>query len=133
MNPGRPLALGISSCLLGEEVRHDGGHKKHHWIVHTLGRFVEFRPVCPEMGIGLGVPRPRIRLTGKVNGPRIVGTGDPALDVTETLAAFGRQQAEALDDISGYIFKNRSPSCGVWHVPVWQEGNTPPIKDGRGS
>ena len=129
-----PVLVGISSCLLGEEVRHDGGHKRHAWINQTLSRFFEFRPVCPEVGIGLGVPRPTIPLTGDVANPRVVGTRDTSLDVTDKLLAYGRHKAAEMTDISGYIFKNRSPSCGVWRVNVWPtEDGHPPRKEGRGA
>jgi len=130
---GPPVVIGISSCLLGQKVRHDGGHKRHAWINQTLGRFFEFRPVCPEVGIGLGVPRPTIQLTGDVDNPRVTGTADSELDVTEALAEYGRKKAGEMIDISGYVFKNRSPSCGVWRVTVWQGENNPPRKEGRGA
>ena len=128
----RPIVIGISSCLLGQEVRHDGGHKRHAWINQTLGRFFEFHPVCPEVGIGLGVPRPTIQLTGDVDNPRVTGTKNPELDVTEALTDYGRKKARELAGISGYIFKARSPSCGVWRVNVWPGQDQPARKDGRG-
>jgi uncharacterized protein YbgA (DUF1722 family)/uncharacterized protein YbbK (DUF523 family) len=131
--PDRPILVGISSCLLGQEVRHDGGHKRHAWINQTLGRFLEFRPVCPEVGIGLGVPRPTIQLSGNVGKPRVIGTRDPEFDVTDALAEYGRRKAGEMQGISGYIFKNRSPSCGVWRVNVWQGEGLPPRKEGRGA
>ena len=127
-----PIVIGINSCLLGQEVRHDGGHKRHAWINQTLGHFFEFRPVCPEVEIGLGVPRPTIQLTGDVQDPRVTGTKDPDLDVTDQLREHGRRKAGELTDISGYIFKSRSPSCGVWRVSVWQGENRPARKEGRG-
>ena len=128
----RPIVIGISSCLLGQEVRHDGGHKRHAWINQTLGRFFEFHPVCPEVGIGLGVPRPTIQLTGDVDNPRVTGTENPELDVTEALTDYGRKKARELAGISGYIFKARSPSCGVWRVNVWPGQDQPAHKEGRG-
>ena len=118
--PEQPIAIGISSCLLGEAVRFDGNHKHDSWITSELGQFFTFRPVCPEVAIGLGVPREPIRLTGDVNAPRVTGTRDPALDVTDKLENYGRRMATELGpDISGYILKARSPSCGMERVPVY--------------
>lgn len=113
------IRVGISSCLLGQRVRYDGNHKQDDFIVGTLGRFFEWIPVCPEVAIGLGVPRPPIRLVGSVMSPRAVGVKDPTLDVTGKLAAYGRQQARKLDAISGYIFKSKSPSCGMERVKIY--------------
>ena len=112
------IRIGISSCLLGNAVRYDGRHRCDHYITRTLGRYFDFVPVCPEVAIGLGVPRPPIRLTGDVMQPHAVGVEDDSLDVTRPLAAYAGRMARELDDISGYIFKARSPSCGVGSVPV---------------
>ena len=116
------LRLGISSCLLGQRVRYDGNHKRDSYINETLGRYFEFVPVCPEVAIGLGVPRPPIRLVGPAAAPRAVGVDDVALDVTDSLAAYGRRQGRALNDISGYILKGKSPSCGMERVKVYARG-----------
>ncbi len=83
----RPL-IGISSCLLGQQVRFDGGHKKDSWITGPLSDFMDFLPVCPEVGIGLGIPRPTIHLVGDPERPRAVGSKDPSMDVTDRLARF---------------------------------------------
>jgi uncharacterized protein YbgA (DUF1722 family)/uncharacterized protein YbbK (DUF523 family) len=115
------IRVGISSCLLGAKVRYDGQHKLDTFLRDTLGAQFEFVPVCPEVAIGLGVPRPPIHLIGTTEAPRAVGRDDPALDVTAKLLAYGRTVARELDDISGYIFKSRSPSCGMAHVPVTGE------------
>ncbi len=124
------LRLGISSCLLGQRVRYDGNHKLDSFIAGTLGKYFEFVPVCPEVAIGLGVPRPPIRLVGDPAAPRAVGVDDPAFDATTKLAAYGRQQARALDDVSGYILKSRSPSCGMERVQVYGAGGH--ARRGRG-
>lgn len=120
----RPV-VGISSCLLGQQVRFDGGHKKDGWITGPLAEFFDFRPVCPEVGIGLGVPRPTIHLVGDPAQPRAVGSRDPSLDVTGRLALFARTQIPQLDGISGYILKSKSPSCGMARVPVTSEKGMP--------
>lgn len=124
------IRLGVSSCLLGRRVRYDGDHKHDRWITDTLGAHFEFVPVCPEVAIGLGVPRPPIRLVGDPGAPRAVGRDDPALDVTAKLAAYGRQMGRELDGLSGYIFKARSPSCGMERVKVY--GPAGGSKNGRG-
>jgi len=117
--PHRRIRLGISSCLLGEKVRYDGNDRRDGYITGTLARFFEFVPVCPEVGIGLGVPRPPIRLVGLSAAPHAAGIANPDLDVTDKLAAYGRRTAHRLDDISGYILKSKSPSCGMERVKVY--------------
>lgn len=112
------IRLGISSCLLGERVRFDGNHKQDHYITGTLADVFDFVPVCPEVGIGLGVPRPTIHLIGTAQAPRAVGVKDPELDVTDKLIRYGQRMAGRLDDISGYLFKSRSPSCGMERVKL---------------
>ena len=116
------IRIGISACLMGEKVRYDGNHKLDTYIADTLGTVFDFVPVCPEVAIGMGVPRPPIRLVGDAARPRAVGIEDPGLDVTAALTAYGRRMALELDDIDGYIFKARSPSCGTARVKVFAEG-----------
>jgi uncharacterized protein YbbK (DUF523 family) len=124
----RPIRVGISACLLGEEVRYDGGHKHEPWITATLGRFVRFVPVCPEVELGLGVPRPAIRLVDDgAGGVRLV---EPVAgtNLTERMARYADRRVQALEseDLSGYILKANSPSCGIDGVRV---GN---LRRGRG-
>ena len=116
--PWPRLTLGISACLLGEPVRYDGGHKRDRCILETLAPYFDFRPFCPEMAIGLGAPRPPLRLVQEGALIRARGIADPSLDVTADLAAFGQRVAEAAHDLSGYLFKARSPSCGMARVPL---------------
>ena len=115
---GRAVRLGVSSCLLGRKVRYDGGDKYDRFVSRTLGKYFEFIPICPEVAIGLGVPRAPIHLAGNPRAPRAVGVNDPALDVTTRLAAYGKRMARELGGVSGYVFKSRSPSCGLRRVPV---------------
>lgn len=131
MDAARPL-LGVSSCLLGEEVRYDGGHKRDAFLADVLSEHFEFRPVCPEVAIGLGTPRPPIHLRDVGRGIRVVGVRDPGRDYTGALRDHGRRMAEAMGGISGYVFKAGSPSCGVWRVPVHRDDG-PPAKSGRGA
>ncbi len=113
--------LGISACLLGERVRFDGNHKLNSYIVGTLGRFFDFVPVCPEVAIGMGIPRPPIHLVGDPEQPRAVGVRDPELDVTDALTTFSQRQVRELGAICGYILKSKSPSCGMERVKVYGE------------
>ena len=125
------IQIGISSCLLGEEVRHDGGHRRNVYITGTLSRYFGFKAICPEMAIGLGVPRPTIRLVDKGSEIRVVGVNDAGLDVTDKLRAFSQEATARLQTISGYILKKDSPSCGMERVRVYNS-NGMPEKRGRG-
>jgi len=127
----KKIRVGISACLLGEEVRFDGGHKRDAYITGTLGQFFEFVPVCPEAAVGLGIPRQPIRLVKVGAGIRAVGTKDPRLDPTDALADYGRETADRLAGISGYILKNNSPSCGMERVRVYNDKGMPE-RNGRG-
>jgi uncharacterized protein YbgA (DUF1722 family)/uncharacterized protein YbbK (DUF523 family) len=125
------IQIGISSCLLGQEVRHDGGHKRNAYILNTLSSYFEFRPLCPEMAIGMSVPRPPVRLV-KHNGEiRLVGSRDPSLDVTEDMNRFASRTVGNLDDISAYILKKDSPSCGMTRVRIYNDKGHPE-KNGSG-
>ena len=117
------IRLGLSSCLLGNNVRYDGLHKRDDFIADTLARYFEFVPLCPEVAIGMGVPRPPIQLVGDAKAPRARGVADDTLDVTQALSEYGQRMARELGDISGYVFKSRSPSCGVDSVPL--QGSAP--------
>lgn len=119
------IPVGISSCLLGEEVRFDGGHKRDTYILGTLAQFFEFIPVCPEVAIGLSVPREPIRLIGESRDPRAVGTKTTSLDVTDRLRKYGLRIAKQLNPVCGYIFKKGSPSCGMERVKVYSERGVP--------
>jgi len=127
-----PIRVGISSCLLGEEVRYDGGHKRDAYVNGTLSRYFEFVPVCPEVAIGLGTPREPIRLVRVAGEVRVRGVRTPALDVTQPLREYGREMAGRLRDIGGYIFKRGSPSCGMERVKIYAEKGMP-SKAGAGA
>ncbi len=128
------IRVGISSCLLGAEVRFDGGHKRDAYATGTLARYFEFVPVCPEVAIGLGTPREPIRLVRIGEDVRVRGVRTPDLDVTQPLRAYGREMAGRLGDISGYIliFKRGSPSCGMERVKIYSEKGMP-SKSGAGA
>ena len=117
------IPIAISSCLLGEEVRFDGGHKHNAYITQTLGEYFSYTPFCPEVAIGLGVPRPTIQLVQVEDDIRVRGSKDPQLDVTERLQDYARSVLPALEGYCGYIFKRASPSCGMERVKVYKNGN----------
>jgi uncharacterized protein YbgA (DUF1722 family)/uncharacterized protein YbbK (DUF523 family) len=123
--------LAVSSCLLGQAVRYDGCHKRHAWLVDTLGRCVDFMPLCPEVSIGLGIPREPVHLTGDPVNPRVHSVNDPQRDVTAALQAEGRAVSATLGGVAGYVFKSRSPSCGLFHVGVLTESGST-VRSGRG-
>lgn len=123
--------LGISACLMGAEVRYNGGHKLSRLCSRSLNEHFDFIPVCPEVGIGMPVPREPIRLVGDPQSPRAVGTVDRSRDVTDALAAYAQRMADDLQGISGFIFMQQSPSCGLERVKVYQEGGRP-SEPGRG-
>jgi uncharacterized protein YbgA (DUF1722 family)/uncharacterized protein YbbK (DUF523 family) len=126
------IRVGISSCLLGEKVRFDGGHKHLRLCSESLSRFFEFVPVCPEVGIGMGIPRKPIRLVGDVESPQAVAVHDYSLDYTDRLTTYGQQKAREHSDLCGYIFMKNSPSCGLFRVKVYQENGYPANEMGRG-
>jgi uncharacterized protein YbgA (DUF1722 family)/uncharacterized protein YbbK (DUF523 family) len=121
-----PIRIGVSSCLLGEEVRFDGGHKRDQYVAGVLGRYVEWVPVCPELEMGLGVPREALRLVGDPDAPRLV-TVRTGADHTEGILAWSRERIEALRGMSldGYILKSKSPSCGMERVRVYTKAGMP--------
>ena len=118
------IVIGISSCLLGEPVRYNGGHKRDRYITETLDKYFDFQPFCPEVAIGLGVPRPTIRLeqTGTLPVAVVTETGR---DVTAQLDNYGREIGTRINHISGYILKSRSPSCGMERVKVFDKNGVP--------
>ena len=115
-----PVRILISSCLLGEKVRYDGGHKRDPLLVETLGRFFEYVPVCPELECGLPVPREPMRLSGTPDAPSLLGAASKT-DFTEFMLAWRRKKLRNIDqlDLSGYICRKESPSCGMDRVKVY--------------
>lgn len=112
------IRIGVSACLLGQAVRYDGKDKRNDAILDRLGPRFELVPICPEVAIGLGIPRPPIRLAGPPADPRAVGVNAPGVDFTDRLAAYGAEAGRQWGGISGYVFKSGSPSCGL-AVRVW--------------
>ena len=127
-----PIRIGISSCLLGESVRFDGGHKKDSFLTGTFGRFVEWVPVCPEVECGLGAPRESMRLVSREDGVRLL-TGRTRVDHTDRMTRYSLKRVDQLasDGLCGYVLKKDSPSCGLERVKVYGAHNVP-TKSGRG-
>jgi uncharacterized protein YbgA (DUF1722 family)/uncharacterized protein YbbK (DUF523 family) len=117
-----PTRIGVSRCLLGEEVRYDSGHKRDSFLTDVFGRYVEWVPVCPEVEAGLGTPREAMRLVGDPQNPRLV-TIKSGTDRTRALETLTTNRIEELKhlDLAGYVFKKGSPSCGTERVRVYNE------------
>jgi uncharacterized protein YbgA (DUF1722 family)/uncharacterized protein YbbK (DUF523 family) len=131
------VRVGVSSCLLGQPVRYDGGHKRNDFIVDVLAPYVEFVPVCPEVELGLGTPRETLRLIRSGGDLRLVMANGE--DHTEGMHRYARRRVRALDkeQLSGYILKKDSPSCGMTRVKVYTQPRRPgahvvPERNGRG-
>ena len=121
-----PIRIGISSCLLGQKVRFDGGHKRNRYLTDVLGEWLTWVPVCPELEIGLGIPRPTIRLEGVQPEPRLV---EPkrGLDLTDKMQSYAEEKVGELQklELDGFILKKGSPSCGMERVRVYGPGGMP--------
>ncbi len=125
------IPVGVSACLLGAKVRFDGGHKRDAFIDDVLGGYFQLVPFCPEVAVGMGTPRPPIRLVGTAEAPRALGTRDPNLDYSLPLRAYGERVARKHDELCGFILKKGSPSCGLERVKVYTEQGMPHAQ-GRG-
>jgi uncharacterized protein YbbK (DUF523 family) len=139
-----PIRVGVSSCLLGQEVRFDGDHKQDTFLTTGLGPFVEWVAVCPEVDIGLGIPRDTLRLVGDEEAPRLVvqRTGDDLTERMQRYAADRIRELEALHldgyvlelealHLDGYVLKKASPSGGLFRVRVCHPSGMP-HEGGRG-
>ena len=129
---GNKIRIGVSSCLLGNEVRFDGGHKRNDFVADIFGKFVEFVPVCPEVEIGMGTPRESIALRRLDGDVRLLGNKTSS-DHTVKMTSYADKRTRSLgaEDLSGYILKKDSPSCGMERVRVYAE-NGMPSRDGIG-
>jgi len=123
--PARPR-IGVSTCLLGEKVRFDGGHKRDHFLTDTFGKFVDWVPVCPEVECGLPIPRESLRLTGDPETPRLVTTRTN-VDMTAQMQRWARTRLKQLEaeELVGFIFKSKSPSSGMERVKVYGSSGMP--------
>jgi len=126
------IKLGISTCLLGESVRYDGGHRLDRFLTDTLGQYVQYVPVCPEVECGLSIPRESMHLEGDPESPRLV-TSRTHKDYTAKMLRWARERVIQLDkeNLCGFIFKGNSPSSGMERVKVYNNKGIP-LKKGRG-
>jgi uncharacterized protein YbgA (DUF1722 family)/uncharacterized protein YbbK (DUF523 family) len=120
------IKIGISSCLLGNSVRYDGGHKLDHFLRDTLGQYVDYVPVCPEVECGMSVPREAMRLEGKPDAPRLM-TRSTRIDKTDVMMNWAKKRVAQLEaeDLCGFIFKSDSPSSGMERVKVYDDKGMP--------
>ena len=120
------IKIGISACLLGEEVRYNGGHSLSRYIRDTLGQFFDYVPVCPEVECGLPIPREAMRLVGDPDKPRLI-TSRSGVDMTDKMTDWTTARLEALknENLSGFIFKSKSPSSGAFRVKVYDSKGMP--------
>ena len=130
INTNRPT-VGVSQCLLGIAVRYDGRSRADAIIIEELGRHFEFLPVCPEVEAGLGIPRPPVQLTGSISAPKLIGRDDPSVDITGIMQHYCDTKPLELRQLCGFIFKSRSPSCGLNSTPVFVDGRSV-TETGRG-
>ena len=132
-----PPRIGISACLLGEEVRYNGEHKRDPFLTDVIGPYVEWVPVCPEVEIGLGIPRPPLRLVrigkGEESAIRMV-TPETGADHTDAMRAYAERRVEELAraGLDGYILKKDSPSCGMERVKLYPAEGGPATREARG-
>ncbi len=129
----KKIKLAISSCLLGNKVRYDGGHKRSRYCLDVMSDWFEYLPICPEMGIGMTSPRPPIRLVDSNNSIRVKLVEDNSSDFTNALQSFAKQTLSSLRNISGYIVIRNSPSCGMERVKVYHENGNPSNKSSQGA
>lgn len=125
------IQVGISACLLGQPVRFDGGHKQSRYCQEDLEPFFDFLPICPEMAIGMGTPRPSIRLV-KQDDHIVVRSKDGTLDVTQALQAYSDEKVDTLQGLGGYLFCAKSPTCGMERVTLYRGDSGYAEKDGVG-
>ena len=137
--PASPIRIAISECLLGREVRYDGTDSASAFPHDKLQGVFTYLPICPEVGIGMGVPRDPIRLIGDPARPGVAlrheggGEGVDHLDWSAELKSYGQHRLEDLVEVAGYVFTQDSPSCGLYQVRVHPEsGSAPPSPTGRG-
>jgi len=123
------IRLGISTCLLGEPVRYDGGHKHDRYLTDTLGEYVEYVPVCPEAECGLGIPRESMHLEGDPESPRLI-TSRTHRGVTDSMVRWAQTRLHQLEHerLCGFIFKSNSPSCGMERVKIFDDKGMPQKK-----
>ncbi len=129
----KKIKIGISTCLTGEKVRYDGQHQRDSFLMDTLGKFVEYTPVCPEADCGLSIPREAMHLEGDIDNPRLM-TIQTRQDITPQMNRWIEPTLKKLakEKLCGYVFKSKSPSSGLYRVKVYPGGDAIPVKAGTG-
>ncbi len=127
------IKIGVSSCLIGEKVRWNGDHKQDRYVREVLEQYFEYLPVCPEVEVGMGVPRETVALYGELKNPKMLGRKS-RIDWTGKMNRFVKGRIKQLnhDDLCGFIFKSKSPSCGLGRIPVYSETETGKARHGAG-
>lgn len=128
----KDIKVGISACLLGDNVRYNGGHTQSKFCMNSLTQYFNFRKYCPEVASGFGIPRPTLRLEGYINNPRLAYTKQPGSDVSDTFKKTIKPFIEKQSDLSGYILMKKSPSCGMERIKIYQENGHAHQTFGRG-
>lgn len=120
------MRLGVSACLVGDEVRYDGGHRRYPYLVEVLARYFTLVKVCPEVEVGMSTPRETVRLEGRAEAPRMIAS-ETSRDWTPEMNRWSRTRVRDLktEDLCGFVFKKNSPSCGVFGVEVFDDKGRP--------
>ena len=121
------IKIGVSSCLLGKKVRFDAQHKYHWYINEVLSKYFSYVPMCPELEVGMGVPRKSVRLEGSLDSPRMIEPKSGE-DWTGKMESYSEKKVSNLEELSGFLFKKGSPSCGPFRVRVYPENGIPLVK-----
>lgn len=127
------IPVGISRCLLGEEVRYNGGHKLSRFCRDQLSKWFRYVDTCPEVEIGLPIPRKAMRLVATDRGTRVLQIDDPSRDFTDALVQLADSKKDSLDQLCGFIFMQKSPSCGAFRMKVYHPNGHVDSTDGRGA
>lgn len=127
------IKIGVSSCLIGEKVRWDGDHKQDRYVSEVLGKYFEYVSICPEVEVGMGTPRETVALYGTLEKHRMMGKKSKT-DWTQKMNRYSRTRTNQLtrEDLCGYIFKSKSPSCGIARVPVYSDSDKSKARHGPG-
>ena len=127
------IKIGVSSCLVGEKVRWNGDHKQDRYVREVLGNYFEYVPICPEVEVGMGIPRETVALYGSLESPRMISKKSQT-DWSKRMHQYNKGRINQLtsDDLCGYIFKSKSPSCGLARVPVYSEPGSSKVRHGPG-
>ena len=127
------IKIGMSSCLLGEEVRWDGDHKHDQYVRDVLGSYFDYVSICPEVDVGMGVPRETVALYGTLENPKMI-TKRSKTDWTKKMNHYTKDRIHELtkENLCGYVFKSKSPSCGIGKVPIYSEFGSSRMRHGSG-